>query len=125
EMGAFMAGVLLSESSFRHQLEADIEPFRGILLGLFFLSVGMSLDIPVIIDNIGMISVAVVAFMLLKGIGIYLVARLLKTDHEEALQRAALMAQGGEFAFVLFAAATNAHIIDAATNAVFTSAVIL
>lgn len=125
ELGAFMAGVLLSESAFRHQLEADVEPFRGILLGLFFLSVGMSLDVPVIIAHIGLISLAVIIFMGLKGLGIYLVARLLKTGREEAVQRAALMAQGGEFAFVLFAAATSARIIDGATNAVFTSAVIL
>lgn len=94
ELGAFMAGVLLSESAFRHQLEADVEPFRGILLGLFFLSVGMSLDVPVIIAHIGLISLAVIIFMGLKGLGIYLVARLLKTGREEAVQRAALMAQG-------------------------------
>jgi len=124
-LGAFMAGVLLSESTFRHQLEADIEPFRGILLGLFFLGVGMSLDISVVTQNIGLIAAAVVGFMLLKGVGIYTVARVLKTQHDGALQRAALMAQGGEFAFVLFAAATSASIIDSATSAIFTSAVIL
>jgi glutathione-regulated potassium-efflux system protein KefB len=70
-MGAFLAGVLLSESSFRHQLEADIEPFRGILLGLFFLGVGMALDLAVIAANIGIIALAVVAFMALKGVVIY------------------------------------------------------
>ncbi|MCV3737939.1 monovalent cation:proton antiporter-2 (CPA2) family protein [Rhizobium sp. TRM96647] len=124
-MGAFLAGVMLSESTFRHQLEADIEPFRGILLGLFFLGVGMALDVDMVISNFPLISFAVVAFMLLKGIGIYAVARLLRSDHEEAIERAALMAQGGEFAFVLYAAATTFGVIDAQTNAIFTSTVII
>jgi glutathione-regulated potassium-efflux system protein KefB len=124
-MGAFLAGVLLSESTFRHQLEADIEPFRGILLGLFFLGVGMALDLDVIAANVGLIATAVVAFMILKGIGIYAVARVLRTGHREALERAALMAQGGEFAFVLYATAGAVGLINAATNAVFTSTVII
>ena len=75
-MGAFLAGVLLSESTFRHQLEADIEPFRGILLGLFFLGVGMSLDLGVIATDWPRILVAVVGFMAVKALGIYVVARL-------------------------------------------------
>ncbi len=124
-MGAFLAGVLLSESTFRHQLEADIEPFRGILLGLFFLGVGMALDLDVIAGNIAIISAAVLAFMLVKGLVIYVVARLLRTTHREALERAAVMAQGGEFAFVLYATAANTGLIDGPTNAIFTSTVIL
>ncbi len=124
-MGAFLAGVLLSESTFRHQLEADIEPFRGILLGLFFLGVGMALDVGVVAANLPLVAFAVVAFMLMKGIGIYVVARLLGSDREEAVERAALMAQGGEFAFVLYAAATAFGVIDAQTNAIFTSTVII
>lgn len=124
-MGAFLAGVLLSESSFRHQLEADIEPFRGILLGLFFLGVGMSLDLDVIARNVGLVAVAVLAFMVVKGLGIYAVARLLRTPHAEALERAVLMAQGGEFAFVLYATAASVGLIDGAVNAVFTSTVII
>lgn len=124
-MGAFLAGVLLSESSFRHQLEADIEPFRGILLGLFFLGVGMALDVGVVAANLPLIAFAVVAYMLMKGIGIYAVARLLGSNRKEAIERAALMAQGGEFAFVLYAAATTFGVIDAQTNAIFTSTVII
>jgi len=124
-MGAFLAGVLLSESTFRHQLEADIEPFRGILLGLFFLGVGMSLDLSVVAANFGLVILAVAAFMFLKGLGIYVVARLLKAAHGEALERAAIMAQGGEFAFVLYSAAASVGIIDAPTNAIFTSTVII
>src|SRR5690606_16475315 len=103
-MGAFIAGVLLSESTFRHQIEADIEPFRGILLGLFFVAVGMSLDLAVVRANWAMIALAVPAMMLAKGACIYLVARLLRSSHRDALDRATLMAQGGEFAFVLYAA---------------------
>jgi glutathione-regulated potassium-efflux system protein KefB len=100
-MGAFLAGVLLSESTFRHQLEADIEPFRGILLGLFFLAVGMSLDLSVVADNWRLVAVYVVAYMATKAAGIYVVARFLWTGHRESLERAVVMAQGGEFAFVL------------------------
>src|SRR5690606_38758306 len=69
-MGAFLAGVLLSESSFRHQLEADIEPFRGILLGLFFVAVGMSLNLDVISQQWVLIALAVLAFMSVKAVGI-------------------------------------------------------
>jgi len=124
-MGAFLAGVLLSESSFRHQLEADVEPFRGILLGLFFLGVGMSLDLTVIAANAGLILAGVVAYMAVKALLIYGVARALRASHAESLERAALMAQGGEFAFVLYAAAAGAGIIDGTTNAVLTATVIL
>ncbi|WP_132250921.1 monovalent cation:proton antiporter-2 (CPA2) family protein [Methylobacterium segetis] len=124
-MGAFLAGVLLSESSFRHQLEADVEPFRGILLGLFFLGVGMSLDLAVIGANWALILASVAACMVAKSLVIYGVARALRASHPEAMERAALMAQGGEFAFVLYAAATSAGIIDGTTNAILTATVIL
>jgi glutathione-regulated potassium-efflux system protein KefB len=124
-MGAFLAGVLLAESTFRHQLEADIEPFRGILLGLFFLSVGMALDLGVIAREWRVIVVGVLAYMIVKGIGIYVVARLTRSNHHDALYRAALFAQGGEFAFVLYSAAATAGIITAGNNATFTAIVIL
>jgi glutathione-regulated potassium-efflux system protein KefB len=124
-MGAFLAGVLLSESVFRHQLEADIEPFRGILLGLFFLGVGMALDIATITANLGIIALAVTVFMMVKAMAIYAIARMLRTAHSEALERAGLMAQGGEFAFVLYAAAATTGLIDGPTNAIFTSTVIV
>ncbi|ALN58691.1 monovalent cation:proton antiporter-2 (CPA2) family protein [Lysobacter enzymogenes] len=124
-MGAFLAGVLLSESSFRHQLEADVEPFRGILLGLFFLSVGMSLNLTVVAANWPLIVGGVFALMLVKALCIYIVARLLKSCHTEALDRAVLMAQGGEFAFVLFSAAVNARLIQAEIGANLTAIVVL
>ncbi len=124
-MGAFLAGVLLAESSFRHQIEADIEPFRGILLGLFFIGVGMSLNIDVVSANLGLIIAGVFAMMFGKATCIYTVARLLGSHHREALDRATLMAQGGEFAFVLYAAATHAGVITAEVNANMTAIVVL
>jgi glutathione-regulated potassium-efflux system protein KefB len=124
-MGAFAAGVMLSESTFRHQLEADIEPFRGILLGLFFMSVGMSLDIKLVLADWPLLLGAVLAYMALKATGIYAVARATKASHGDGLQRAALMAQGGEFAFVLYSAATAAGIVDGNTNALLTATIIL
>lgn len=124
-MGAFLAGVLLSESTFRHQLEADIEPFRGLLLGLFFLSVGMSLDLAAVARNWPIIVAGVVAMMIVKALCIYGVARFAKSSHADALDRAVLMAQGGEFAFVLFAAALGAKVIDPVVNANMTAIVVL
>ncbi|MCZ4345635.1 monovalent cation:proton antiporter-2 (CPA2) family protein [Devosia neptuniae] len=124
-MGAFLAGVLLSTSSFRHQLEADVEPFRGILLGLFFLAVGMSLDVAVVMSSWQIIALSVVAYMVIKGAAIYAIARLLKSSHAEALERAVLMGQGGEFAFVLYTTAAAAGLIDGPTNAIFTATVII
>ena len=124
-MGVFLAGVLLSESAFRHQIEADIEPFRGILLGLFFIGVGMSLDISVVKENIGLILAGVISMMVGKALCIYLVARFLGSPTREALDRAVLMAQGGEFAFVLYAAATQAGVITQDVNANMTAIIVL
>ena len=124
-MGAFLAGVLLSESSFRHQLEADIEPFRGILLGLFFLGVGMAIDLTVIAANWQLVVASVVGYMMAKTLLIYVVARLLGACHGEGLERAVLMAQGGEFAFVLYAAAVAAGILNGEENAILTATIII
>ncbi|WP_336169792.1 monovalent cation:proton antiporter-2 (CPA2) family protein [Acinetobacter sp. 161(2023)] len=124
-MGAFLAGVLLSESTFRHQIEADIEPFRGILLGLFFLGVGMSLDLSVVAQNWQLIVSGVIALMFAKALMIYIVARITKSPHTEALDRALLMAQGGEFAFVLFSAALSAQVIDSTIKSNLTAIVVL
>ncbi len=124
-MGAFVAGVLLSESSFRHQLEADIEPFRGLLLGLFFLAVGMSLDLAAVAANWKLILAGVVAMMIVKGLCIYVVARVMKSSHNEALDRAILMAQGGEFAFVLYQAAVSQGVISGQVNTNMTAIIVL
>ncbi|MNK11125.1 Glutathione-regulated potassium-efflux system protein KefC [compost metagenome] len=124
-MGAFLAGVLLSESTFRHQLEADIEPFRGLLLGLFFLGVGMALNLDVVAANWQIVVAGVLALMLTKAFCIYCVARLAKSNHAEAIDRAILMAQGGEFAFVLFTEALKLNVISAEINANITAIVVL
>ncbi len=124
-MGAFLAGVLLSDSTFRHQLEADVEPFRAILLGLFFLSVGMALDIGVVVNDWRIVVAGLAAFMVVKALVIYVVARVFKARHHEAIERAALFAQGGEFAFVLYSAAATAGVIDAQASAALTAIVIL
>ena len=124
-MGAFLAGVLLSESTFRHQIEADIEPFRGLLLGLFFLGVGMSLDLSVVAQNWQLILSGVLAMMFAKALMIYIVARLTKSRHTEALDRALLMAQGGEFAFALFSTAVSAQVIDNTVKSNLTAIIVL
>jgi CPA2 family monovalent cation:H+ antiporter-2/glutathione-regulated potassium-efflux system protein KefB len=124
-MGAFLAGVMLSESTYRHQLEADVEPFRGILLGLFFMSVGMALDLRVVWDNIGLIIVSVIPLIILKMLGIYAVARLGRASHAEALERAVLMANGGEFAFVLYATAVGVGLLTPEENGILTAVIII
>ncbi|RUO33808.1 monovalent cation:proton antiporter-2 (CPA2) family protein [Aliidiomarina soli] len=124
-MGAFIAGVLLAESNFRHQLEADIEPFRGILLGLFFLSVGMSLNLQIVANEWRIVLGGVIVFMAVKGLGIYVIARLTRSTHAIAMKRTALFAQGGEFAFVLYAAATAAGIFDERASAIMSAIVII
>ena len=113
-MGAFLAGVLLSESSYRHELEADIEPFRGILLALFFMAVGLSLDIDVVFRNYQVILVAVPTLMLVKAIVLYLICRLGRSPHNDAVRVALLLPQGGEFGFVLFTVAAAAGIFSPA-----------
>ncbi len=124
-MGAFLAGVMLSESAYRHQLEADVEPFRGILLGLFFLSVGMALDLGIVASNVGLIAISVTAYMVLKFAGIYGVARVAGAGHAEALERAVLMAQGGEFAFVLYAGAVAVGLLSPEENATLIAIIIV
>ena len=124
-LGAFLAGVLLSESSCRHQLEADVEPFRGLLLGLFVLAVGMALDLSVVAADWQLILISVAAFTVLKMASIYAVARAFKATHREALERLVLMAQGGEFAFVLYASALATGLITQGENAVLSALIIL
>ena len=124
-IGASLAGALLSESTFRHPLEADLEPFRGLLLGLFFLGVGMSLGLTVVAHNLPQILARVMALMVVKALCIYSLAWLMKSTHADALDRAVLMAQGGEFAFVLFGATLAKGVIDPAVNANMTAIVVL
>ncbi|AHK43544.1 MULTISPECIES: monovalent cation:proton antiporter-2 (CPA2) family protein [Ensifer] len=111
-MGAFLAGVLLAESSYRHELEADIEPFRGILQALFFMAVGLSLQLDVIIDNYLVIIVAVPLLMLVKSFILYWLCRLAASHHNDAVRVSLLLPQGGEFGFVLFTAGAVAGVFS-------------
>ena len=124
-MGAFLAGVMLSSSSYRHQIESDIEPFRGLLMGLFFLAVGMSLDLSVVAAEWRLLLALLAAFTLAKGVVVYGVARLFRADNHQALHRTSMFLQGGEFAFVLYAAAASGGVIDARENALFSTVIIL
>ncbi|MCP8897493.1 monovalent cation:proton antiporter-2 (CPA2) family protein [Shinella daejeonensis] len=114
-MGAFLAGVLLADSSYRHELQADVEPFRGILLGLFFMAVGLSLHIDVIFSGWPVILIATPAMMLAKSLIIYGLSRLTGSPHNDAVRIALLLPQGGEFGFVLFTAAAAAGIFSGST----------
>lgn len=124
-MGAFLAGVMLSNSSYRHQIESDIEPFRGLLMGLFFLAVGMSLDLTVVAADWRLLLSLLAAFILTKGLVVYTVARLFGGSGPQALHRTSMFLQGGEFAFVLYAASAAAGVIDGRENALFATVVIL
>ncbi|MEW7006952.1 MULTISPECIES: monovalent cation:proton antiporter-2 (CPA2) family protein [unclassified Lentilitoribacter] len=114
-LGAFIAGVMLSESSFRHELEADIEPFRGILLGLFFMAVGLSLDLQVIYENMLLILLSVPIIMSVKAIVIYQLCRGFGSHSNEAIRVASILPQSGEFGFVAFTAATANQLLSQST----------
>ncbi|WP_084268426.1 monovalent cation:proton antiporter-2 (CPA2) family protein [Allorhizobium undicola] len=124
-MGAFLAGVMLAESSYRHELETDIEPFRGILQALFFMAVGLSVQFSVIIDNLAILLLAVPSVMLIKALSIYGMCRVAGSPHNDALRIAALLPQGGEFGFVLFTTAMSAGIFSGATASLLISVVTL
>ena len=112
-LGAFLAGVLLADSEYRHELEAAIEPFKGLLLGLFFISVGMSADLSVIAREPLLIVGAVIVLLTIKALIVFAIARLAGHSSESARNLSAALAQGGEFAFVLFTLAGNYKIMDA------------
>ncbi len=124
-MGAFLAGVMLSSSSYRHQIEGDIEPFRGLLMGLFFLAVGMSLNLSIVSAEWPHLLSMLAAFTIAKGLVVYVTARLFGASNHQALHRTSMFLQGGEFAFVLYTAAMSGGVIDARENALFTTVVIL
>ncbi len=124
-MGAFIAGVLLAESSYRHELEADIEPFRGILLGLFFMAVGLSLDLGVIFESWLTIVIAVPVIMATKAAIVYGLCRIFGSPHDDAVRIGLLLPQGGEFGFVLFQAAAAASIFDASVASLLIAIVTL
>ncbi|MEY3446032.1 MAG: hypothetical protein RIR45_787, partial [Pseudomonadota bacterium] len=122
-LGAFLAGVLLAESEYRRELETDIEPFKGLLLGLFFIAVGMSIDFGVLLQSPGLMAIIVLGFLTIKGAVIYTVARLMKIPFQERPVFTLLLAQGGEFAFVVFQAAAGANVFPAQTASLLIGAV--
>jgi glutathione-regulated potassium-efflux system ancillary protein KefC len=112
-LGAFLAGVLLAESEYRRELETDIEPFKGLLLGLFFIAVGMSIDFGVLARSPGTMAAIVVLLLALKGAVIWGIARPMGIPLLERPVFTLLLAQGGEFAFVVFQAAVGSHVFAA------------
>ncbi len=124
-LGAFLAGVLLAGSEYRHALETDIEPFKGLLMGLFFIAVGMSIDFGLIASRPLLIASLVIGFTLLKGGALRLGGRPLGIAASERWLFAALLAQGGEFAFVVFGVAGQARLLPGQWDAILTLVVAL
>lgn len=124
-LGAFIAGVMLADSPYRHELEADIDPFRSLLLGFFFVAVGMMLDINVVIANLGFVIAAALVLVLVKIAIIAVLARGFGLDWLPAIGMGMLLSQGGEFGFVLFAEARAALLIDPQAVSLFNAVVTL
>ena len=122
-LGAFLAGVMLAESSYRHQLETDIEPFRALLMGMFFIAVGMTLDLKVFVDYLGLILSSVAVLAALKIGVLYALALFMGSSRGDALRIAATLSQGGEFAFVLFREAMGEGLMAPADGALLTAIV--
>lgn len=110
-LGAFIAGIILANSTYRHQLEADIEPFKGILLGLFFIAVGMTMNIPLLMESPWLMLGAALGLIAIKTGVIFTILRLQKNCSRESLQLALMLSQGGEFAFVVMAQATELQLL--------------
>jgi glutathione-regulated potassium-efflux system ancillary protein KefC len=119
-LGAFLAGVLLANSEFRHALESDIEPFKGLLLGLFFITVGMTIDFGLLARRPGMVALLLAGFLLVKVATLWIVARIIKVTPRQRWQFVFVLAQGGEFAFVVFASARDAALISREWDALLT-----
>jgi len=113
-LGAFLAGVLLADSEFRHELEADLEPFKGLLLGLFFMAVGMSVHIGLLLERPLLVMGLVLGLVALKALALYALGRWRFKANEPALSLAIVISQGGEFAFVLFGLAVGFGVMERA-----------
>jgi monovalent cation:proton antiporter-2 (CPA2) family protein len=112
-LGAFVAGLLLADSEYRHELEADIEPFKGLLLGLFFMSVGMTTNLGLLTEQPGRIALLVIVLVVVKFAVLWLLARLTRHSGESARGMAFALPQAGEFGFVLFSLAVTHRVLDA------------
>ncbi|WP_341890229.1 glutathione-regulated potassium-efflux system protein KefC [Variovorax sp. YR752] len=124
-LGAFLAGVLLAESEYRRELETDIEPFKGLLLGLFFIAVGMSIDFAVVLAQPLLVAGLVAGFLLIKAAVLWAMGRTMPLPSGERPPFIILLAQGGEFGFVVFQTAAGAGVIDAPTSSLLVAAVAL
>jgi glutathione-regulated potassium-efflux system ancillary protein KefC len=124
-LGAFLAGVLLADSGYRQQIEADIAPFKGLLLGLFFIAVGMSIDFSVLLRETHRVLIVVAAVVGLKAAALGLLARRFGVPRGQRAQFALLLSQGGEFAFVVMASAAAARVVEPRVSAIVTLAVVL
>ncbi len=122
-LGAFLAGVLLAESEYRRELETDLEPFKGLLLGLFFIAVGMSIDFAVVLAQPGLVAAIVLGFVALKAFVLIVMARTMSLPLATRPLFTILLAQGGEFGFVVFQAAAQAGVIDAPTSSLLVASV--
>jgi glutathione-regulated potassium-efflux system protein KefB len=122
-LGAFVAGVMLADSPYRHELEADIEPFRSILLGLFFLTVGMLLDLTAVATRPLLVLGLAVALIVVKTGVLYLIARIARMERRSAFALGLLLSQGGEFGFVLFGQAQTALLIAPSAASLFSAVV--
>jgi len=122
-LGTFLAGVLLAESEYRRELETDLEPFKGLLLGLFFIAVGMSIDFAVVLASPWRVALVVLGFLAVKTALLLVMARAMALPLAGRPLFTVLLAQGGEFGFVVFQAATQAGVIDAATSSLLLAAV--
>jgi CPA2 family monovalent cation:H+ antiporter-2 len=119
-LGAFIAGLLLGESEYRHQIEIDLEPFKGLLLGIFFVTVGMSVDLKAVWTHAHWIALALAALIAVKAAILYAAARLFRVSRAAAVEVALLLAQAGEFAFIVIGLARGDSLVsqDVATGAI-------
>lgn len=124
-LGAFLAGVVLADSEFRREIETDIEPFRGLLLGLFFITVGAGLNLPLVAREPVLIGAMVLGLLVLKAGVMFAVAKGFRLDWRSAGTTALALAQGGEFVFVLLTVATAGRVVAAETAGLLTAAVAL
>ncbi len=120
-LGAFLAGVLLAESNYRHELEADIEPFRGLLLALFFMGIGMSIDLVIVRANVWLIAVAAIAITILKAAIVWLLFRATCVHRGDALRAGSVLTGAGEFAFVLIPLGGSLGVLDPRQGSILTA----
>jgi len=115
-LGTFLAGVVMAESEFRHELEVDIEPFKGLLLGLFFITVGASIDFPLLLEELTLITLLVLSLIIIKASILYVLSRIFNLQKKQQLLFTLALAQGGEFAFVILTLTSSLQILTPEQN---------